>query len=297
MVENCPDLARNSAIGPRYCNRGRCRAIPKRAGRIRKNVKGGALNVTTDLSDANANVRRRTNIMPEKEQNKTILANCIQREKTMIPNDSPMVYIVDDDQGLCVELEDLLVASGLRSTVFQSVTAYKHHQQRESPACLLLEVELPDISGLEFQKQMNDADPPVVFMTGHGDIPSSVRAIKHGAIDFLTKPVRDDVLIDAINIAIDLDRANSRERTNIEALQARLRRLTPREQEVFPLVVSGLLNKQIAAQLGISEITLQIHRGRIMRKMEAPSFADLVRYAEALRIPINQSRCWAVDRA
>jgi FixJ family two-component response regulator len=158
-------------------------------------------------------------------------------------------------------------------------------------------VELPDISGLEFQKQMNDADPPVVFMTGHGDIPSSVRAIKHGAIDFLTKPVRDDVLIDAINIAIDLDRANGRERTNIEALQARLRRLTPREQEVFPLVVSGLLNKQIAAQLGISEITLQIHRGRIMRKMEAPSFADLVRYAEALRIPINQSRCWAVDRA
>jgi FixJ family two-component response regulator len=152
-------------------------------------------------------------------------------------------------------------------------------------------VRLPDINGLEFQEQIADGDhPPIVFITGHGDIPSSVRAIKGGAVDFLAKPFSESELIEAINAAIDQDRVSRLERAELAKLQQRLSCLTPREREVLPLVASGLLNKQAAAELGISEVTLQIHRGRVMQKMEAASLADLVRIAERLKIPVTHSR-------
>jgi FixJ family two-component response regulator len=156
---------------------------------------------------------------------------------------------------------------------------------------LILDVELPDINGLEFQEQIADGDhPPVVFVTGHGDISSSVRAIKRGAIDFLTKPFRKSELIRAVNAAIDQDRISRLERSVLVELRKRLSRLTPREREVLPLVASGLLNKQAAAELGISEVTLQIHRCKIMQKMETASLPDLVRIAGKLGIPITHSR-------
>jgi FixJ family two-component response regulator len=159
------------------------------------------------------------------------------------------------------------------------------------PACLILDVELPDINGLDFQKQISHGDhPPIVFLTGHGDIPSSVRAIKDGAVDFLTKPFTERDLVDAIRSAVEQDRAVRQERAELETLREHLASLTPREREVLPLVVSGLLNKQAAAELGISEVTLQIHRSKIMQKMEAASLADLVRIAEKLQIPITHSR-------
>jgi FixJ family two-component response regulator len=159
------------------------------------------------------------------------------------------------------------------------------------PACLILDVELPDINGLDFQKQISHGDhPPIVFLTGHGDIPSSVRAIKDGAVDFLTKPFTERDLVDAIRSAVEQDRAVRQERAELKTLREHLASLTPREREVLPLVVSGLLNKQAAAELGISEVTLQIHRSKIMQKMEAASLADLVRIAEKLQIPITHSR-------
>ena len=159
------------------------------------------------------------------------------------------------------------------------------------PACLILDVELPDINGLEFQKQLSyDAHPPIVFITGHGDIPSSVRAIQGGAVDFLTKPVGENDLIAAIWAAIDRDRIQRSARAELAELGRRLAALTPREREVLPLVVSGLLNKQAAAELGISEITIEMHRSKIMQKMQAASLADLVRIAEKLQIPVTHSR-------
>jgi FixJ family two-component response regulator len=159
------------------------------------------------------------------------------------------------------------------------------------PACLILDVELPDINGLDFQKQIADGGhPPIVFLTGHGDIPSSVSAIKRGAVDFLTKPFTEADLLAAIQSALETDRIARRERAELETLRNRLASLTPREREVLPLVVSGLLNKQAAAELGISEVTLQIHRSKIMQKMGVASLADLVRSAEKLQIPITHSR-------
>jgi FixJ family two-component response regulator len=150
---------------------------------------------------------------------------------------------------------------------------------------------LLDINGLDVQKQIADGDhPPIVFLTGHGDIPSSVRAIKHGAVDFLTKPFTERNLVEAIRSAVERDRVTRQERAELEILRQRLASLTHREREVLPLVVSGLLNKQAAAELGIREVTLQIHRGKIMQKMEAASLADLVRFAEKLQIPITHSR-------
>jgi FixJ family two-component response regulator len=152
-------------------------------------------------------------------------------------------------------------------------------------------VRLPDINGLEFQEQIADGDhPPIVFITGHGDIPSSVRAIKGGAIDFLIKPFSKSELIKAVNAALGQDRVSRLERAELAKLRQRLSCLTPREREVLPLVASGLLNKQAAAELGISEVTLQIHRSRIMQKMEAASLPDLVRIARKLEIPITHSR-------
>jgi FixJ family two-component response regulator len=202
-----------------------------------------------------------------------------------------IVFIVDDDDRVRESLCDLLASLGLRAVAFGSAADYVAFPRPDLPACLVLDVELPDINGLDFQKQIEDEEhPPVVFITGHGDIPSSVRAIKRGAIDFLTKPFSESDLMAAIHAAIAQHRKSRLERAELAKLQQRLSSLTPREREVLSLVVSGLLNKQAAAELGVSEITLQIHRSKIMHKMDAASLADLVRIAEKLQIPITHSR-------
>jgi FixJ family two-component response regulator len=208
----------------------------------------------------------------------------------MIPENF-IVFIVDDDPRVREALSDLLESLGWRAVALGSAGEYLSYPRPDLPACLILDVELPDINGLDFQKQISHGDhPPIVFLTGHGDIPSSVRAIKDGAVDFLTKPFTERDLVEAIRSAVERDRAVRLERAEIEMLRERLASLTPREREVLPLVVSGLLNKQAAAELGISEVTLQIHRSKIMQKMEAASLADLVRIAEKLQIPITHSR-------
>jgi FixJ family two-component response regulator len=208
----------------------------------------------------------------------------------MIPEDF-IVFIVDDDPRMREALSELLESLGWRSVALGSAGEYLSYPRPDLPACLILDVELPDINGLDFQKQISHgAHPPIVFLTGHGDISSSVRAIKDGAVDFLTKPFTERDLVEAIQSAVERDRAVRHERAEIEALRERLASLTPREREVLPLVVSGLLNKQAAAELGISEVTLQNHRSKIMQKMEAASLADLVRIAEKLQIPITHSR-------
>jgi FixJ family two-component response regulator len=202
-----------------------------------------------------------------------------------------MIFVVDDDPRVCEAICDLLASVGMEAAGFASIAEYTAFARPDGPACLVLDVELPDINGLEFQKQAAEAQhPPIVFITGYGDIPSSVRAIKRGAVDFLTKPFDEKTLLDAIQSALALDREARRSRAELAGLQQRLATLTPREREVLPLVVSGLLNKQAAQELGISEITLQIHRSKIMRKMAAASFADLVRIAGRLGIEVTHSR-------
>jgi FixJ family two-component response regulator len=174
---------------------------------------------------------------------------------------------------------------------FGSAAAYMAYSRPRLPSCLILDVELPDINGLDLQSQFAHGNhPQVVFISGYRDIPASVRAIKAGAIDFLTKPVRESDLIQAVNAAIAKDLVAITKRSGLEELQQRLSLLTPREQEVLPLIVSGLLNKQAASELGISETTIQIHRGKIMKKMEAASLAELVRMAGLLSIPMTRSR-------
>jgi FixJ family two-component response regulator len=201
------------------------------------------------------------------------------------------VYIVDDDHRIREALHDLLASLGLQAVSFESAAEYIAFPKPDRPACLLLDIELPDVNGLEFQRQLADVThPPIIFITGHGDIPSSVRAIRAGAIDFLTKPFSEAALIDAIDRAIAQDRVARLESAEVMELQRRLASLTPREHEVLPLVASGLLNKQAAAELGISEITLQIHRSKIMQKMQASSLAELVRMAGRLGIPMTRSR-------
>ncbi|UNZ49913.1 response regulator transcription factor [Agrobacterium tumefaciens] len=205
--------------------------------------------------------------------------------------DGHVVFIVDDDERIREALGELLDTHGMRAISFGSAGDYVNAKRPDLPACLILDVELPDINGLELQRQIAEGDhPPIVFITGHGDIPSSVRAIKHGAVDFLTKPFSDADLMTAVHTAISEDRRKRSERAEIGMLKQRYLELTPRERDVLPLVVSGLLNKQAASQLGISEVTLQIHRRNVMQKMAAASLADLVRIAERLGIPITHSR-------
>ncbi|WP_429810184.1 response regulator transcription factor [Ensifer sp. B1-9] len=205
--------------------------------------------------------------------------------------DDPIVFIVDDDERIREALGELLETHGMRAIAFGSAGDYVDAEKPDSPACLILDVELPDINGLELQRQIAEGDhPAIVFITGHGDIPSSVRAIKHGAVDFLTKPFSDADLMTAVHMAISEDRRKRSERAELSLLRQHYLELTPRERDVLPLVVSGLLNKQAASQLGISEVTLQIHRRNVMQKMAAASLADLVRIAERLGIPITHSR-------
>jgi FixJ family two-component response regulator len=212
--------------------------------------------------------------------------------------DDHIVFIVDDDERIREALSELLASHGIQATAFGSARDYMAADKPDLPACLVLDVELPDINGLDLQGQIAESDhPPIVFITGHGDIPSSVRAIKHGAMDFLTKPFSDKDLMAAIRAAITQDRAKRSDRAELAALRQRYLNLTPREREVLPLVVSGLLNKQAAAELRISEVTLQIHRRNVMQKMAAASLADLVRTAEKLGIPVTHSRRTGGDRS
>jgi FixJ family two-component response regulator len=207
-------------------------------------------------------------------------------ESAMKPMSS-MVYIVDDDAGIREALEELLTSTGRGVVTCASARDYFHVLRPDLPSCLILDIGLPDGSGIDLQRQLSTGDhPPVIFLTGAGDIPTSVRAIKAGAIDFLTKPCRKADLLAAIETAIAQDCLVRAERVERVRLRQRHSCLTPRERQVLPLVVDGLPNKQAAAKLGISETTLQIHRSRVMRKMKAESLAQLVRMAGKLAVPL-----------
>jgi FixJ family two-component response regulator len=198
---------------------------------------------------------------------------------------SDVVFVVDDDFRVREALTDLFASRNLDCVAFASAAEYLRFANPTGPSCLILDVSLPDINGLELQSSMIRTDhPPIVFISGHGDVISSVRAMKAGAIDFLTKPWKDEDLLQAVRHALDQDRQQRKVRAELMELEGRLATLTSRERDVLPLVARGLLNKQAAAQLGISEVTLQIHRGRIMQKMKADSLADLVRMAAKLEI-------------
>ena len=199
--------------------------------------------------------------------------------------DTPIVYVLDDDYRVREALTSLLLSVGLRVEVFTSAAEYLNFQKPDSPACLILDLELPGMSGLELQQEIAGSDAPaIVFVTGHGDVPSSVRAMKAGAIEFLLKPFDDQELLRTIDAAIAQDREARLRRAEVAELGKRYALLTPREREVLPFVTAGLLNKQTAAELGTSEITIQVHRGQIMRKMAASSLADLVKMAGKLGI-------------
>jgi FixJ family two-component response regulator len=199
--------------------------------------------------------------------------------------ESPVVFVVDDDVRVREALSDLLASVGLRGSAFGSASEFLESEKPDAPACLVLDLELPGISGLELQRELAERDaPPIVFISGHGDIPSSVRAMKAGAIEFLSKPFGEQELLQAIDSAIVLDRAARQKRSEIAELQKHYDFLTPREREVLPFVVAGFANKQTAADLGTSEITIGVHRGQIMRKMGARSLAELVRMADRLGI-------------
>jgi FixJ family two-component response regulator len=197
-----------------------------------------------------------------------------------------IVYVVEDDHRVRAALDDLLASCGYNAQTFGSAAEFIAHARPSLPGCLVLDIELPDINGLELQRQLADqAHPPIVFITGHGDIPSSVRAMKAGAVDFLPKPFSEEQLLAAVNSALARDRKARTVNAELQRLRARHAMLTPRERETLRLIVSGLRNKQAAAVLGISLVTIQIHRGNIMRKMQAGSLSDLVRMSETLQIP------------
>ena len=205
--------------------------------------------------------------------------------------DSELVIIVDDDFRVREAISDLLASRNLDSVAFGSAAEYLCFGNPKVPSCLVLDMSLPDIDGLELQDAIaSSPHPQIVFISGHGDIPSSVRAMKAGAIDFLTKPVAEEPLLQAIWAALNRDRELRRYRAELEQIEHQYGLLTPREREVLPLVVSGLLNKQAAAILGISEVTFQIHRSKIMRKLATHSITDLVRIAEKLNISLPSTK-------
>jgi FixJ family two-component response regulator len=197
----------------------------------------------------------------------------------------PTVFIVDDDRGLRQAIHDLVESVGLRAESFASGEDFLRAKRMNRPSCLVLDVRLPQMSGLDFQQRLTETgiQIPIIFITAHGDIPMSVRALKSGALEFLTKPFRDQDLLDAIHQALERDRVAREQQSEIHNLQERVRTLTAREQEVMNLVVSGMLNKQIASEIGTSEATVKIHRGNAMRKMKAGSVVDLVRMADKLK--------------
>jgi FixJ family two-component response regulator len=204
----------------------------------------------------------------------------------------PTVIIVDDDPGIRESVESLLRSVGLQVKALASVPEFLKEGRPEGPACLVLDVRLPGRSGLDFQRELAAANihVPIIFITGYGDIPMTVQAIKGGAIEFLTKPFRDQDLLDAIHLGLARDRAWLENERAIAALRARFETLTPREREVMAMVVTGRLNKQIAFDIGISEITVKVHRGQVMRKMKAASLPDLARMADKLNLTAEKSQ-------
>jgi FixJ family two-component response regulator len=206
--------------------------------------------------------------------------------KASPPSEQPVVFVIDDDPSLRDALKSLFQSVDLRVELFGSASEFMQSTLPDAPSCLVLDIRLPRLSGLEFQTELANAniEVPIIFITGHGDIPMSVKAMKAGAIDFLTKPFRDQDLLDAVARAIERDRERRDDAKAIANLRAAYDSLTPREREVMALVTAGLMNKQVAGKIGVSEITVKIHRGHVMRKMAVRSLADLVRIAEALGI-------------
>lgn len=204
----------------------------------------------------------------------------------------PTVFVIDDDAAIRDALQSLISSMKLHVELFGSAAEFLQRERPDVPSCLVLDVRLPGISGLDFQRKLTEANHsiPVIFITGHGDIPMSVRAMKAGAVEFLTKPFRDQDLLDAIHVALERDRARRQQESEMIVLRERFESLTPREQELFPLVVSGRLNKQIAAELGTSEITVKVHRASVIRKMQADSLPDLVKMAVRLGLLTNHSK-------
>ena len=204
---------------------------------------------------------------------------------------APVVFVIDDDASVRAAISSLIRSVGLRAEVFASVSEFLAHKRSSTTSCLILDVRLPGVSGLEFQSELAkaNAEIPIIFITGHGDIPMTVKAMKAGAIEFLTKPFRDQDLLDAIQVALERARLKEEKDRAVSDIKRNFSNLTPREQEVMAWITGGFLNKQVAAEIGVAEITVKVHRGNVMRKMAAKSFADLVRMADLLGIRRTKS--------